>query len=77
MTCPAVGTQSEAFRTLAVVAADGVAADAIAAACSCVVTLVDVWESKEKKGEEDEFHSDDWSGLPLNFDLTSFYRFCR
>lgn len=49
MTCPAVWTQSETVGTLAVVAANGVAADAIAAACSSVVTFIDICESEEKK----------------------------
>lgn len=62
MTRPAIRTQSEAVGTLAVVAADGVAADAITDACSCIVTLIDIWESEEIKGEEEEEKK--------NFDLT-------
>lgn len=50
VTRPAVGTQPEALGTLAVVAADGVAADAVtAAARSCLIALIDVWESEEMK----------------------------
>lgn len=56
VTRPAVGSQPQALGTLAVVAADGVAADAVAAAAprSRFLALVDVWGSEEMKVKQEE-----------------------